>query len=323
MPDGEIGRTWITSVIEEFRGHPDLEVLADGSWTSYTDRLEFVVRGGHVLDPATLDPGIARAARQSYPQLSALKAEGLVGEDVPFQVGISTDFALAMYTLTVARRPFNGPLREGMSFLAGLKYRKLFQAVLVREMATIMADTDGDVIFQLELPAELVMLSMLPPPLRQAAASAFVRSITGLVRAAPAGARFGIHMCMGDLNHQPLQMLRSLNAVVLLAMMLLKTWPEDHSLEFLHVPLATGAAPPVVSREFVQPLRRLVLPSSVRFFAGLGHEDQPLERQREVLRNVDDALGFEAGVAYFCGAGRLDEATAVDVLRKLVALSGT
>ncbi|MFG6201516.1 hypothetical protein [Nonomuraea sp. JJY05] len=308
LADGEVGarRNWILHVIDGLREHPDVELRTEGNWSDYDDRPVFRVRRGHRLTAASLRTGHAAAAGESYEAFKEIRAEhGLEG--VSFQVGIPGDLDLALFSF--------GPA-------GAFTRRGAFRGALAREIAEISRWGGRDVLFQLEVPAELVMVAGAPRPLRAAVARALVRGMVKQAAAAPAGTRFGVHLCVGDLGNRALRRLDDVGPAVSLVNALLRAWPRGRPLEFVHVPLAAGDLPPPVEAGFYRGLASLAaLPQGVRFAAGLVHEAQEEADQRRILGLVESALARTVDVSPACGLGRRSARDARRVLDRAVALA--
>ncbi|SEH01090.1 hypothetical protein SAMN05444920_11920 [Nonomuraea solani] len=308
LADGEVGarRYWIRHIIEDLRENPDVELRADGGWSGYDDHPIFKVRRGHRLRPGALRLGTAQAAGESYAVFKQVRAEHRL-DGVAFQVGVPSDLDLALFSF--------GPARA-------LALRRAFREALAREMREIAAWGGRDVLFQIEVPAELVMVATVPGPLRTPVARLLVGGLIKLVVAVPPDSRFGVHLCVGDLNNRALKRLGTLAPVVSLVKALLRAWPHDRALEFVHVPLAAGDRPPPLKTAFYQGLEPLAdLPPGIRFVAGLAHEAQGPDDQRRVLRTVERVLSRTVDVASACGLGRRSEGDARRALDRAVALA--
>lgn len=298
LPDGETGsrRNWIIGMIESLRDHPALELVRDGDWSDYDDTPRFRVKRGQRLDE--LDLGIVAAAREALPVHARLA--GGAG----FQVGIPGDVDLAMFVFGPT-----GPVRHLRPFTEAL-------AVTMRQIHDLIG---GDALFQIEIPVELVLMARAPRPARAMLASLLARRVARLVSTAPEGARFGVHLCLGDMNHRALGRLRDAGPLVQLANALVARWPAGRPLVYVHGPLAAADHPPVDDAAFYRPLRGLRL-RGARFIAGYAHEDQDLATQRRIRQHVEDALGRRADVSTSCGLGRRDRAAAVAALKRIKAL---
>lgn len=298
LPDGETGsrRNWIIGMVESLRDQPALELTRDGDWSDYDKTPRFRLRRGRRL--AELDLGIVAAAREALPVHARLA--GGAG----FQVGIPGDVDLAMFVFGPA-----GPVR----------HRKPFTDALAATMRQIHELVGDDVLFQIEIPVELVLLARAPRPARPLLAGLLARRVAALAGAAPTGARFGVHLCLGDMNHRALGRLADASPLVPLANALVARWPAGRPLVYVHGPLAAADNPPVDDAAFYRPLGRLWL-GGARFIAGYAHEDQDLATQRRIRGHIEEALGRRADVATSCGLGRRDRAAAVEALERVKAL---
>lgn len=306
LPDGETGerRNWIIHIVESLRAHPDLDVRREGSWGDYDDTLQFRIRRGRRLDGRSLDFGHVADFEASYPAFRRLRdASGHHG--LAFQVGIPGDFDMALFSLGPT-----GPLR----------HRLPFTVATLREIHAIHARGGDDVVLQLELPAELVAVAQVPAPLRPVVAAWLARGVAQLARRSPDGARFGIHLCLGDMNHRALGRMRDVAPLVTLANAILGRWPAGPRLEYVHAPFAAAEQPPPPDPSFYAPLRDLDLPAGTRFVAGIVHEDRDLDEQRRILDLIDSHVGGRVDVATSCGLGRRDAAGALATLDRAAAL---
>jgi hypothetical protein len=170
LPDGETGTRdrWVVGIINSFRDNPDLAVRREGDWADYKRQLNFKVRRGRPFTGDSLNLGIQQAFEENRPLFDELRAGH---DDLSVQVGIPGDFDLAMFTLGLA---------------GALRHRKGFTNATVRELSAIHAAAGDDVLFQLELPAEMVFVAMTPGPGRKAMAGRMAKLVRGLVSRAPA-----------------------------------------------------------------------------------------------------------------------------------------
>lgn len=299
LPDGETGarRDWIIHIVESLRSHPDLEVTREGTWGDYDDTLTFRVRPGHTLRGETLDFGHVANVEDSYPRFVEQRAaRGIPPDQLRFQVGIPGDFDMALFTL--------GPRA---AFLG----RRPFTDATVDEIRRIRAIAGDDVVFQLEVPAELVLVARTPAPLQPLIAMLLARGLRDVAKRSPRDTRFGIHLCVGDMNHRALGRMRDVRPLVLLANAIARAWPASRPLGFIHAPFAAAVEPPLLDPAFYAPLRDLRLPASTRFIAGIVHEDRSLEEERTLLSRIEDLTGRQVDVATACGLGRRDREAAL------------
>lgn len=305
LPDGETGerRNWIVPMVEALRAHPDLELVKDGDWSDYDKLPRVRVRPGHRLYGASIDLGIAAAARQAQPEFAALRGDG----PRRFQVGIPGDIDLAMFSFGPT-----GPVR----------HRRPFTEALVGTMHEVSAAYGDDVVFQLEIPAELVLLARAPARARPALAAVVARQLAALAQGAPAGARFGVHLCLGDMNHRALGRVADAGPLVTLSNAIADRWPQGRTLHFVHLPLAAADDPPVDDPAFYRPLSGLRLGPGVAVLAGFAHEDQDVPTQFRIRRMIEDAVGSPVGISTSCGLGRRTPAAGVAALDRIRLLLG-
>lgn len=306
LPDGETGerRNWIISIIEEMRRHPDLELRRQGDWSDYDKTPLLKVRRGRKLYGASLDFGHVAAARASFPLFqSARSAAGR--PDLDFQEGVPGDFDMAIFTL--------GPT-------AALWRRRPFTEATLAEIRDVASITGRQTLFQIEVPAELVMMAKAPAPARPALARLLARAVTGLAAASPAGTRFGVHLCLGDMNNRPSGTLDDVGPLVLLTNAIVASWPSEQALELIHVPFAAADRPASEDPAFYAALRQLDLPESTQFAAGFVHESQSLSDQRSIRSRIDDLMQRQVTLASACGLGRRSEDVGVKILERTAEL---
>ena len=302
LPDGETGerRNWVVHIVESLRTHPDLEVARQGDWSDYDHATRLKVRAHHRLRGDALDFGHVAAFDASLPVFSQIRADtGL--NDLAFQVGIPGDLDIALFTL--------GPV-------GAFRHRRAFMDATLREIHTIHGKAGSSVVFQLELPVELVFVTQMPRLLRPAMATFLARGVRRLARLSPQGARFGIHLCLGDLGNKALGRMWDAQLLVVLANAILRSWPSGRPLEYVHAPLAAGDDPAPRDEAFYQPLSQLRLPADVRFIAGFVHEASSADEHRRILGVIEGQLGCRVDVATACGLGRrTPEAAAITMDR--------
>lgn len=307
LTDGETGERyhWINNIIESFRHHPDFEVKKEGDWSDYDKTPVFKVRRGHKLRGATLDFGHVAAFEENWPIFQGI-CEEVGNPGLAFQAGVPGDLDMALFAL--------GPF---WAFV----HRPAFRDAAVREIHEIFERGGRDVVFQIEVPAELVFVARMPGLLQAPMARFLARGVARLAREAPEGARFGVHLCVGDLNHRALGKMADAAPVVRLANAIAKVWPAGRPLEFVHAPFAAAQEVPRTDPAWYAPLSRLRLPVSTRFVAGFVHEDQDLDQQRELLALIERYVGHDVDVSTSCGLGRRALPAATAALKRTAALT--
>lgn len=306
LPDGETGerRNWVISIVEGLRHHPDLELRKDGDWSDYDATPVLKVRKGHRLFGASLDFGHVAAVSDSLPEFTAAKAAA-GRPDLAFQQGVPGDFDLAMFTL--------GPA-------GALLNKRAFTEATLAEIRAVGEITGANTLFQIEVPAELVLLAKAPAVARPALAKLLAKPIRTLAAASPVGTRFGIHLCLGDMNNRAFGTMTDVSPLVLLANEILRGWPADQPLDILHAPFAAADNPATTNPAFYEPLSQLDLPADVRFAAGFAHESQSLRDQLVIRTLIDDLLQREVTISAACGLGRRSETDGKAVLERSAEL---
>ncbi|MBI1376342.1 MAG: hypothetical protein GC157_02500 [Frankiales bacterium] len=303
LPDGETGprRNWIIHIIGSLRAHPDLELVRNGTWSDYDDIPRFKVRKGHRLYGASLDFGHVAAVTASLPVFDEVTAE-LGRDDVVFQVGTPGDTDMALFTL--------GPV-------AGLRQRRAFTEATLHEVRAVQRITGGKAVFQIEVPAELVLVAQAPGPAQAALARVLGGRIAALAGGAAPGTRFGVHLCLGDMNHKALGRMGDAGPLVQLANAVARAWPAGRPLEFVHAPFAAADDPPPLDPAFYAPLSGLRLGPSTRFVAGIAHEGQSLAEQLRLRTVVEDTVGSRVDISTSCGLGRRERGAALAALDRI------
>jgi hypothetical protein len=206
-----------------------------------------------------------------------------------FQIGIPSDVDLAMFTFGPI-----GPLRHLRPFTEAL-------ATAMHHTYKLFGD---DALFQIEVPVEQVMVARAPSRLRPLLAHLMARRIAALAQGAPEGARFGVHLCLGDMNHRAFGQVSDAAPLVLLANAVAERWPDRRPLQYVHAPLAAADNPPADDDAFYRPLAGLKLGPDVRFIAGFAHEDQDAATQFRIRDMIEDAVGKTVDISNSCGLGR-------------------
>ncbi|GHO50933.1 hypothetical protein [Ktedonospora formicarum] len=193
LSDGEAGGEWIIPIIRSLRENPSISVQAEGDWSSYKNVLVLRVRRGAKLKADSLDFGRVALFEESYPLFQKLREE-YQQPDLAYQVSIAGDLDVALLS---------------MGMQGALRHRSVFAEETIREIRAIQTKAHGDVVFQLELPIELVLVTKMPGFLQSAVSRFLARKVLRLVKEAPAGTRFGVHLCLGDLHNQALGRMRT------------------------------------------------------------------------------------------------------------------
>jgi hypothetical protein len=312
LSDGETGQRawWIGAAISKMSANPDVELAGGGrhDFSSYEDVPQYRLREGAALAAANLEACLPyeQAFAASYPVFLELR-DKYGRPDLPFQVGIPGQLDLSVDTF---------------GFEAGFdpRYYQPSLEATVSQVAKIAA-AGGDVVFQIETPAALIAVTSVGSAAAEPTARQVAAMTAQLPAAVPAGTRFGVHLCLGDLNHKSMVGMPDISPAVHVANQVAAAWPADRPLEFMHVPFAAAEEPPSFDPAFYAPLTSLDIPDSVRFVAGCIHESLSADKQVELLRMIEGNLGREVDVAAACGLGRRpDVSQAWDAMEKALLL---
>ncbi len=240
----------------------------------------------------------------SYPIYKKLKKEHSL-DNLKFQVGLPTGLGITLVVL--------GPIN-------GLRYAQAFNRRMATEANEIAKIAEpNDLIFQIEVPIEVIMFHMMPPLI----SNIVFGSITGLIKLLNPTIPIGIHLCLGDLNNEALAKLCTLKSLVKFSNKLVNRLPKTHKLDFMHFPLAEGRIPPVVNGAFYNELQKIKLPDGTRFIAGFVHEKLSLDEHKHLLRIIENIRGERVEVACSCGMGRRTSDSAdqlLEIKKALVAM---
>ncbi|HEX9065345.1 MAG TPA: hypothetical protein VF843_09560 [Streptosporangiaceae bacterium] len=309
MSDGETGARswWIGACIKNLAANPSLELDGGGKrdFSSYEDVPQYRLKDRASLAADSVEASLPYldAFTASYPLFRELRSE-YHRPDLPFQVGVPGHVDLSA---------------DSFGFQAGFDPRYLTPCLeaTASQITKIAAAGNGDVLIQLETPAALIATCMAGEDGAAGAARQLAAATAALPAAVPAGTRFGVHLCLGDMNHKAMTGMRDITPAVLVANELAAAWPDGRPLEFIHMPFAAAEQPPSFEEEFYRPLGKLELPGSVRFVAGCIHESLDDVSQAGLLAMIEEEAGREADVAAACGLGRRpDPAQAWDAMDK-------
>jgi hypothetical protein len=309
MTDGETGdrHLWVTPAMEKFRANPDVEMVNDGDWSDYENVAKWRVRDGAALNPDNIRLHYALAFENSFPSFKVLR-ERFGRPDMRFQVGIPLPLDLAVYSF-------------GDAAFADPSIVEACTAASVREIAEISRQGGDEVVFQLESVVALVAVAQAEAEAQEAVAGQMAATFIDVAARSPEGARFGMHLCLGDLNHKAYASMSDVRPLVLLANAIVAGWPDGRALDYVHAPFAAAAEPPIPEESFYEPLADLALPDDTRFIAGFLHESLDTDAHRELLARIERLTGREVDVAAACGLGRrASDEEAFDQMREAAAL---
>jgi hypothetical protein len=294
LPDGETGerRRWIWFQRQMLERHPDIEVDPtmplftlrqwDGKVLRETPLLRF--RAGTDPGRVVFETGYAEAARASFVVFARLQADGVIPEDVRFQVCLPTPMASAyMYVSPKARAAYIPAYERALRHALD----EVVTAIPARRLA-IQWDVCQEVLiyenFFDDRPADYKHL--------------IVDELARLGDAVPAGVELGYHLCYGSPADEHLVMPRDMGIMVEMADDVCRA--VRRRIDFLHMPVPkdrTDAA-------YFKPLADLRGYDDAQLYLGLIHHDDRGGDQARMRAARTVIPSF--GVASECGWGRTD-----------------
>ena len=306
LPDGEIGKKsnrhqfgerlgWIQWVIERFENNPAFMIVKApsyenrlGLWADYDSGIRYKLKlsGDNLYQ--FLDFGYMEYFKSSYKLFKKLRDKQR-NKQLKFQFGIPGALAISVFSL---------------GLIQGIRTRKVFEDRLAYECNRIYESGGEDILFQIEVPIELGIYLKAPAVIKPLVLRWAVGNILSLVNKLNKNARVGVHLCLGDLNNRPFSKIRNLGSLVAFSNELVRQWPKDRPLDFVHYPLAMANVPPSVNPTFYSPLKKIKLPADTRFIAGFVHEDLSEHQEEGILSAIEKNLGRTVDVSSSCGFGR-------------------
>ncbi|SFQ29745.1 hypothetical protein [Amycolatopsis rubida] len=276
---------WIIDWLDSLARLPALEQVRSGASRGYDDVPCYRIRPGHELDPADLAMGRVAQTEAAFAVLDTLDT-GAVPRRL--HVGIPNAFDRALFAA--------GSPESADEWMPAL------QASVVDEVAALAARWGDRVQLQLETPAVLAAYQRAAREDRPLLTAELVQQVSGVIAAAP-DARWILHLCYGDLEHEPLFTPVDLDAAVMFLNALADALAAlGIPMPTVHLPVAHGSAPPSTDPAFFRALLRLR--RGIDVIAGVVAEDHPVE-SRHALALIEDALGGPVeGIAAGCGLGR-------------------
>ena len=270
LPDGETGerRNWVISMIESFRKHPDLRLAKEGGWSDYDRLPRLAVRPGPPVLRRVARPRPPRPCSRRCPSLRRSDGGGRPGRPA-FQDGIPGDIDLAMFTFGPAGRAApRAPVHRGAC-------PRCTRSTASRARRAVPDRGPGR--------AGAADAGPRRGPAGAGGGAGPADHRAGR-RRAPAGARFGVHLCLGDMNHRPLGRAADAAPLVALANAVAGRWPAGRPLHFVHLPLAAADDPPSLDPAYYAPLAGLRL--------GRGHRRSwPASPTRTRTRRISSGSG--------------------------------
>ncbi len=277
---------WIIDWLDGLAAVDALEPVRTGASADYDDMPTYRLKRDHWLESEDLSLGRAAHTDAVMAARAQLHDDG---DFPPHQVSIPNPYDLALFT-------FGSPG-------AAVTHLPAFRQAVLDDVHTIHRQHGAQVVFQLETPAVLATLDRTPRPLWPAAVRALAKQVARVFADAPRDATWRIHLCHGDLGHQPLFALTDLVPAVQFLNALHKQLRRLRiPMPAVHIPMCTGTDAPPTDPRFYRALRHLR--RDIDVIAGLVDETHPKD-SRAALGLVETELDRPVlAVAAACGHGR-------------------
>lgn len=279
---------WIIEIIEDRTSHPDLIVLRRSRMSEpralrvVLDPPRCIPHPGRKVTADTLPLPYSEEASIALPILRSAKSKyGFPG--LFYQAGIPDPLNIA-----------------GMFWLNPLRHYGAECDAVIREISAIHKMTNGNVIFQLEVPFQTYVTAK-----SSKFADLLASKICSFISQSPVGSIWIIHLCVGNKNDEPLVVLKDVGPLVDLTDAIYSHWPDGYVFDAVHWPIGSSVDPVPQEPRFYAPARRLTLPTSVHLSAGLVRPSVGFVRHQKALELVISAAGRDdVGVSTPCGGSR-------------------
>lgn len=291
-----------------------------GPWREMDKRTRFRFFSGQHLQPGDLD--YAKAALAEWEVFETVREEyrhqGKWHEGWKFQYSIPSPLSLAIVALgpeSVEQEAFQQDKRKAK--LAGAALWHTFKEVSYFREATAYEIEKvnryippREAVAQIEATAEMLVTAkayeVSPKVIGPQVARLMGRQVAHLVNMLPPMVDVDLHYCLGSLNNKAegkMATLAPLVAIINATNGYLQRTPLH-----IHGPIAPAdsPAPPMLERDYYEPLAELRLKEGSEFYAGFVNNRQSLEEHHDVVRTLRAHLqqGALAGVSTACGMGR-------------------
>lgn len=330
----DLDSSWIVDQhLRNLAERPHLEIALDGDYSTYDSARTYQpVRHRKTGKPVDLTPddlsmrrvdklldalSTFRRMRQANAQLKGLR----------YQVSLPSPLDLTLFTfgripyLPGRRMPRLLQALPGIpAALRALKHLSVYCEAQRRDVAALCAEGAKDIVFNIESPAILVALDLVPRPLRRFVASLLARQLADFIASLPAEALLRLHLC--NSNHGDLALFHPKNLrnpVLFLNVLARELQRRYRPLPEADIPAAVSNEPPPSDPAYYKPLAKLN--PEYRVVAGVVDEHHPV-KSVTAFRLFRAALRRPpVGAMTACGLGRHsaeDAERAVEVMIKVV-----
>ncbi|MET9260434.1 hypothetical protein [Amycolatopsis sp. NPDC004079] len=279
-------RNWVVDWLKALEFASGIRKVRAGDCRGYDQVPCYAPEDGVELDPASLALG-----RPSLVEEAIATRDQLVGDAIPERLQVSIPNALDLAYFA------SGSVEAAPQWLPAL------QTMLAGEIAEIDRRWRDQVLLQLESPAILMSYHQTPREAWAELTEQLVAQVASVLAVAPRAA-WVLHLCYGDLEHQPVFTPTDLDApVMFLRALAQRLTALGIEMPIAHIPVAYGDAAPPVDPAYYEVLRQL-RESGIRVVAGVVAEHHP-EASAMAASLIAEVLGdLLAAVAAACGLGR-------------------
>jgi hypothetical protein len=293
LPDGETGprAAWVSYERERLvRPNPGVVTVQE------TESPTGLPRHAYETPVFGIHPGVTELHWDSWPRIDdaitsyqvfrALRAEGVIGPGLRFQVGLP--FPASALNAFKADFAADYPVAErGFEDLVARELRRLTDSIPAEDLAV-----------QWDMAYEVQDLEGVLAWTPEGAWERFAGPVTRLTRLIPDDVLVGYHLCYGTFPEWPMYEARDLGLLVRMANFAVAN--SGRPVDWIHL-----AGPRYLrseDRSFFRPLTDLE-PGDTRVFLGIV---LPIDGQAGLRRRVDTASRYisDFGVAMYCGFGR-------------------
>ncbi|KAH6869869.1 hypothetical protein B0T10DRAFT_532088 [Thelonectria olida] len=267
-----------------------------------------LAEGRRELEEMDLETGYDEAAIESYSIFKQLQSEGVIEQDVKFQVSLPTIANVVGILIEEDFRRIVEPIYEKALF----KSLQAIQDLIPHEDLAIQIDLGMDMAYWEETVFEPWFSDK----------RYVVEYIVRMISRVHEGVDLGIHYCYGDMEHKHFAEPASLGPITDLHQQIVQASPRP--IQWIHCPVPLSAMGNLES--FFKPLstlsHRLIL-DKTKLYLGLVHPHD-LEGTRARIAAAERVVE-EFGIATECGWGRIlhreDTESIIDICRKVSGYS--
>ena len=285
IPDGETGErtNWISWQLGVFQGNPQFEIVPPKPGV-YGALTTVKLRPGVKPAEIALGPlGYADQAKVSYQEFSRLQQEGVLPQDVRFQVSLPTPLATTTAFLAAPDQPAVAPA---------------YEAAMLEEVDQIVSSIPNDQLsIQWDVCIEVALWEGLMNTFLVDIKTGVLEQLVRLGSSVPPEVELGYHLCYGDAGHKHFAEPEDTSILVEIANAVAAG--SSRSINWLHLPVPRDRS----DDGYFAPLANLNLHPETELYLGLVHLTGGVAGTQERIQAARRVMP-KFGVATECGLGR-------------------